>query len=1101
MISSARLLSFTLISASLFLTIQASEPIRMASYPALSPDGSTLLFSWHGDIWSAAASGGKATRLTTHPGLDFTPKFTPDGKSICFGSTRAGSHQVFIKSAQGGTARQITHHSEGTFLEDIAPDGKSILARGLRDYTGRRPYRLYSIQLDGKTPEHLLFNARAKNGRYAPDGESILFTRNGSPTYRKGYNGTQASQVWIWNKKAASGSAEEFQQPVSSPFGCRSPFYSSDGAKIFYTLGSDNGYNLWTYNTEEKTNEQITFFDDDSVFHPSVSRNGSALVFRHLFDLYRLPLTTTSSDVSPAQPEKIVLWHEEDLNEKETQDRVIKKTSDINFSPSGLEITFTADGDIWAMDTILRKPHRLTNTEGYEKDLWFSHDGKSIFYIYDDGIDKEIRQLKKNDPKQFWWEADQCEHSVVVPADKQPTSITPGPKGKKIAYTTYPADLWVSKVNGHAPVRLLQSWDQVSVQWSPDGQWLTYAVQDDNFNPDIFIIKADGNSAPVNISSHPNLDFNPVWSPNGRRLAFVGKHHKNEFDIFYVELFEKDDVEDSDGKTREKARKAMLNDPTYKSDDKEEGLTTKTVKKAIKTLMKGKGEDGDKKKAPKEEFDLKNIHQRVHRLPLKGITPTKLIWSHDSKSILYQISKGKSLYSIEVKKGAKPLKLADAIGTPIKMSTKGKLYWLSKNVPAVFAKKKNTSYPFSIYTSRDRTAWKRMVFRTGWSTMRDQFYDPSMNGRDWNAVRAKYEEMATQAPDSQTLDRIVNMMLGELNASHMGYSGNPWPNTWKHQTQWKEETAHLGVRFDEKHTGKGWKVASVIPYSPADQKISQLNPDDIILKVGGQEVLATTPITARLNLRPNEPVLLTVANSKGEERTVKIQPINYTAARTLIKKSNITSTAEQVDQLSGGKLGYIHVARMMWDEFEQFQQHLYQQGVGKDALIIDVRDNGGGFTTDHLLTALCQPDHAFTMPRNGGIGYPQDRTVYATWSKPILVLCNQNSFSNAEIFAHAIRNLNRGKIVGVATAGGVISTGAKPILDAGTMRLPFRGWFSSKDGKDLELNGAEPHITIWNQPGERSRGKDIQLEKAVQILLEESKKALGLPKPIYRNKL
>jgi tricorn protease len=189
---------------------------------------------------------------------------------------------------------------------------------------------------------------------------------------------------------------------------------------------------------------------------------------------------------------------------------------------------------------------------------------------------------------------------------------------------------------------------------------------------------------------------------------------------------------------------------------------------------------------------------------------------------------------------------------------------------------------------------------------------------------------------------------------------------------------------------------------------------------------------------------------------------------------------------------------MMWDEFEKFEHHLYEQGAGKDGLVIDVRDNGGGFTTDHLLTALCQPRHAFTIPRNGGIGYPQDRIVYATWNKQIIVLCNQNSFSNAEIFSHAIRNLNRGKIVGVATAGGVISTGSTAILDAGTLRLPFRGWFSSSDGKDMELNGAKPHYTIWNKPGELSRGKDVQLEKAVSILLEDSKKSPSLPKPKYR---
>lgn len=1080
---------FLLPIVGMLTSLQAAEPIHLASHPSLSPDGSTILFSWQGDIWTASSEGGKAQRITTHPAEDFKPLFTPDGKSVCFNSTRAGGYQVFIQSIKGGSAKQITHHSEGSILEDVAPDGSSLLVRGLRDFPGRAPYRFFKVAIDGKGSESLVFNAGGKNGRYASDGQSLVFTREGSPTYRKGYQGTQASQVWTWS------STEGFQQPVSSDRGCSSPFYHPDRSKLFYTQGHADGFNLWSYEFESQKKSQITHFKDDSVKSPQIAQNGSKLVFRHLFDLYTIDLAAPADQ--PAEPQKLKLWHSEDLDITQHQDRIVKKTSDISFSPSGLEIVFSAEGDIWAMDTILKKPHRLTDTEGYEKDLWFSHDGKSIYYLYDDGIETEIRRLVKTDKKQFWWEADDCQHSTIIASDKKPTGLTLGPKGKRMAYTTFPATLWISDLEGKKPIRMLESWDHPSLKWSPDGQWITYAVQNDNFNPDVFITKADGSIAPVNVSSHPNLDFNPVFSPNGRRLAFVGKHHGQEFDIFYVELFKKDDVTDPDGEMRERARKAMKNDPAYKDVAKEDAK--QIVKKAIKNLTSSKKPNPKSGKNP--DYDLDGIHKRVHRIALKGVTPTKLIWSHDSKNILFQMSKGKSLYSVKAQSGSKPTKLADVTGSPIKMDSKGKLYWISNSVPAVYYNKRNTSYPFSIYTSRDRTAWKRMVFRTAWKTMRDRFYDPSMNGRDWLAVREKYEQMAIAAPNSSSMDRIINMMLGELNASHMGYRGTPWPKPWKLQKQWKVETVHLGIRRDASHSGKGWKVHSVIPGSPADRQISKIEPGEIILEVGGEEVLASCALTDHLNLRPGEPVNLLVANAEGESRPVKIQPINYTKARSLAQIAKLETNAKEVDRLSGGKLGYIHVARMMWEEFEQFQQHLYLQGVGKDALVIDVRDNGGGFTTDHLLTALCQPNHAFTIPRNGGVGYPQDRTVYATWNKPIIVLCNQNSFSNAEIFAHAIRNLKRGKIVGVATAGGVISTGSIPILDAGTMRLPFRGWFSTFDGKDMELNGAQPHITIWNQPGELSRGKDVQLEKAVQTLLEESRQYKGLPKPHYRSQL
>jgi len=189
---------FSVLLVSLFLTCasQAEQPIQMATYPDISPDGSSILFSWRGDIWKASAEGGEAQRLTTHPAMDFSPKFTPDGKSICFGSTREGKYQVFIMSRTGGTARQLTFHSEGSILQDVSPDGKSILIQGVRDNAGSRPYRLFKVGIDKKSPEREIFSAYAMNGRFAADGKSVIFTREGTKTYRKGYHGTQASQIW-----------------------------------------------------------------------------------------------------------------------------------------------------------------------------------------------------------------------------------------------------------------------------------------------------------------------------------------------------------------------------------------------------------------------------------------------------------------------------------------------------------------------------------------------------------------------------------------------------------------------------------------------------------------------------------------------------------------------------------------------------------------------------------------------------------------------------------------------------------------------------------------------------------------------------------------
>ena len=269
----------------------------------------------------------------------------------------------------------------------------------------------------------------------------------------------------------------------------------------------------------------------------------------------------------------------------------------------------------------------------------------------------------------------------------------------------------------------------------------------------------------------------------------------------------------------------------------------------------------------------------------------------------------------------------------------------------------------------------------------------------------------------------------------------------------------------------------------------------------GKALPACADLTALLNGPDARDVMLKVRGVDGKERNVILRPISFVQARVLLYEQWLKDNRKAVEKLSKGTLGYLHIAAMDMTNFYKFEEQLYAAGAGKDGLVIDVRENGGGSTADHLLTALTQPVHAVTVPRGGGPGYPSDRRVYATWTRPIVVLCNQNSFSNAEIFSHAIKTLKRGQLVGVPTAGGVISTGGTPIMDAGFLRLPFRGWFLSGDGRDMELNGAVPRHIVWPEPGQVPQGKDVQLEKAVAVLMTGVKNVKATPKPPLKKAL
>ena len=303
------------------------------------------------------------------------------------------------------------------------------------------------------------------------------------------------------------------------------------------------------------------------------------------------------------------------------------------------------------------------------------------------------------------------------------------------------------------------------------------------------------------------------------------------------------------------------------------------------------------------------------------------------------------------------------------------------------------------------------------------------------------------------------------------------------------------MRFDPAHKGPGLKIRDVLARGPADQLRSRLAAGEIILSIDGTTVDPAMDLTRLLNGPSGREIRLRVKSTAGAERDVTIRPTDYGSVGRLLYEQWIRANRAEVEKASKGTLGYLHIAGMDEPSLLRFEEELYSAGAGKQGLVIDIRENGGGFTTDHLLTMLTQPQHAITVPRGGKPGYPQDRKIYAAWNKPMVVICNQNCFSNAEIFSHAIKQLGRGKLVGVTTAGGVVSTGAVTIMDVGVLRLPFRGWYVGNTGEDMELHGAVPDVEIWPEPGQLPAGRDVQLGKAIEVLQTEVKKWDARPQP------
>lgn len=1090
---------------------QARTPIVLAKDPQVSPDGEFVVFSYAGDIWRSSWDGGRATRVTSHPADEKFPLISPDGDSVIFVSNRDGYDKVYRKPIEGGVPVVLSAHSESTKPVDWSPDESKVMVEAIRDYPGRRPVRLLQLDTDQEGVEEMLFNGMASDGRWHPDGSQVLFVREGVSVYRKGYYGSQAAQIWIWDKESG-----EFSQPVAHEYGCRAPRWASDGQSFFYLRGGKRGFSL--YQHDLATGEDKVLFESQSgIYDFAKAQRADRFVFSEGFDFWKL-------EGKGGEPEKLELWHEEDLEIERVVPKVIDRADEIVFSKSGLEILMVVDGGLYAMDTVLKKPINLLGEAEARRisDIALSKDGNTIFFIEDDGVETQICRVTRLTPDVYWWRKPDLRRETLTSGDLARASLTLDPSKQRLAFIEGQGTLRVAALDELKEgvtldqlelVTVIDTWSKPNYDWSPDGNWMTYEVSDENFNNDVWITKVDGDFEPRNISLHPDYDGRPKWSPDGTMIAFLGNRFYNQQDLFCVKLRLEDATEAELDRLLAKADKAMAKDPAYAKKKGAKGKESENKKKEPEESGADEPDDEkDQEQANDQkdesandeelEIDFAGIHERVEKLSLSGKRIANYEWSADSKSLIFNEAGSDRISSIGIEKGAKIKTLVDA-GVRLGRVDKGEVFYGSyQGKPAKVEKKKRASYAFKVHKSVDIEEHQAMLFRMAWRVMRDRFYDEAMNGLDWREVFARYEQAASTAPTVRSFLRVANMMVGELNASHLGVSlRSSWRSQWSPSVQWRPQTNHLGVRFERLQTG-GWRVSEVIPKGPADREQSRLSVGDVVKTIDEVNLSFELPLTEVLNDRTGKLYRLLVTREDGSEEEVLIESISYSDARNLGKDAVIAWNESQVAELSGGSFGYIHIERMRWDSFQEFQRRLASQGIGKDGLVIDVRNNGGGSTTDHLLTSLCQPRHAFTIAREGERGYPDSRSIYATWSKPIVVLCNQNSFSNAEIFSHAIRTLDRGKVVGVPTAGGVISTGSATLLGNVNIRVPFRGWFTLNDGEDMELNGAMPHHVVWNQPGELSNEVDRQLEKAVEVLKVEVEKAKSLPMvaPIYRNR-
>ena len=1041
----------------LLLTVCAIELASAQPYvrqPAPSPDGTRIAFSYRGDIWTVTPDGTDPTRLTVHPAYDAYPVWSPDGKWIAFSSKRHGNMDVFVIPAAGGKARRLTWHSADDVVSDFNRNSDEVLfyARYRGDHYYRDPI-LYTVPVAGGTPKPL-FQDFGNMARFAPDGHRVAYVDHNPPWWRKDYRGPANMDIRVFDGRTGT-----FSDKLTTFDGndyC--PMWLDDSV-LYYLSDTDGFMNVWKMSADGSGKEQITRVEEQNMAYAAIARDGSLIAIELNGKLLILATATGElKEITVTAPSDITYADMDILTEN-------RGASDMIASPDGKQIAFVVYGDVFVMKTEKGKARNLTQDNFRQQDLAWSPDGKYLYFASDRSGNYDIFRVSSatNDPLYRTLEL-KTEQITRNPEDDMAPDLSPD--GKQLAFMRGTGDIILADGDGRNQRIFLEHWYPSDFSWSPDSRFIAYAMTDNMFNTDIYI-RPVGEGNAVNITRHPDDDYSPEWTADGKMLYFLSHRDGYSNDVWYVYLTKADDQMTEE--EREEARESAKN-------------MKKDKKKAKKAREEGEDENEDEP-GISVAIDFDNIHKRIHKLTRLEGDEGSFAVSEDGEEIVFtaRIKDQSSLWKIK-RTGEDLEELKGTTGVAsIHYNKEAKVYFFrtgTGGLKSVTFKGKLENYGYNAKVVTSTAAIRRQMFLECWRIMNNRFYDPDFHGEDWEAMKEKYMPLADQAASREDFDDVIRQMIGELNGSHLGI----YPPSRGVRFQ----TGSLGILTDYDHQENGWKVRRVLDGSPASYEKSRIYAGDVITAINGAPVGGNTSVYANLFDTVGERILLRVTGKDGKERKVTIEPVSPRETLNSLYDDWVEQNRKLVTEYSGGRLGYVHIRSMDQTSYNQFQQEVYSEARDKDGLVIDVRNNGGGWTTDILLRIIGQKQHAFTIPRDGGKGYPDmERKQVFLWTHPIVVTCNEGSYSNAEIFSHAVKTLGLGKLVGMPTFGAVISTGGTRLIDGSYFRIPFRGWYVAGTGQNMENGPAVPDYIVETQPEDEARGMDRQLKKAVQVLLQQ----------------